>query len=1047
MASINTYQLDSVIDPNDKVIGTDGTLGVDAGKTKNFTVSSLQTYINANAPIPGLQAVITSGNDYVSGLKRWQWNPTKFEHTDGDTGTGFAISGNEGFVLTNDAGFVTGRSSLGISQVQVGNGSLYKTTILGTNATLNRTINLPNSSGTFALLSDLPSSTPWNLESGTGINYVAGNVGIGTVSGTDALTVNGQILSTSIETGSILVEGNATIDQDLTAGTVTAATVTATTLSGNLVGTIDTTTTGTTQPSTTDNNLLATTAFVQDLLGDIVSGLQFQELWDANTDTPDLSGATPSNGDFWIVQVPGTTNLSGITSWAVGDWAIYIVPSGGGTAFWQKVDNTTGISGTGTGNQVTKWSGSGASTTLTDGIITDNGTNVGIGTTVPTAKLDVSGSVVIQNALTVDNDATFNSEVNVGTTNIIGGSISLTSNSLNKLHIVDTNVIEVLGDGGVNLKSSDGLTLSVSDLFEFKGSNGINIYNGASLTASLSVSQITANRTYQFPDDSGTLALFTDIPSGLINGAGTAGYITKWQDVDTLNDSVLFELSDKIGLGTITPTAQLETTEDILVNGITVGKGAHDVANTNSFGNTTVGLNALDNNTTGYQLTSVGNDALKVNTTGTANSAIGYRSLYSNTTGDQNIGIGSGALYSNTTGSSNIAIGNNSIKNSNGDKNVSVGEQALLWKVGGDGAVAIGWRSGYVTHEDPANNVTTVNNSVFVGNETKPLASSSTHEIIIGGLAKGLGNNTAVIGSELYTTKTRLHGNVGIGTDAPTAQIHTTENILVHDVMSVGIGSTIYTTTDASYVSARRSVAIGEEALDSNQYAFHNIAIGYKAMTDTLGAVGVNNTSGSYSIAIGSWALQNNTYGRYNSAIGYKSLEYNTGTEELGDGSFNTAMGTFSLNRNRLGQSNTGFGSSVLFSNQDGDQNTALGRSAGHYYFDTPNLGSLTNTNQGLFLGENSKALANNSVNEIVIGYDAVGLGSNTTAIGNSSITKTRIHGSVGIGTDAPASSLEVAAGDVEVSTVAKGFILKSPDGTRFRIAVANDGTLSASAV
>lgn len=36
--------------------------------------------------------------------------------------------------------------------------------------------------------------------------------------------------------------------------------------------------------------------------------------------------------------------------------------------------------------------------------------------------------------------------------------------------------------------------------------------------------------------------------------------------------------------------------------------------------------------------------------------------------------------------------------------------------------------------------------------------------------------------------------------------------------------------------------------------------------------------------------------------------------------------------------------------------------------------------------------------------------------------------------------------GNVEVTTVGSGFILKSPDGTRFKIAVANDGTLSASA-
>ena len=37
--------------------------------------------------------------------------------------------------------------------------------------------------------------------------------------------------------------------------------------------------------------------------------------------------------------------------------------------------------------------------------------------------------------------------------------------------------------------------------------------------------------------------------------------------------------------------------------------------------------------------------------------------------------------------------------------------------------------------------------------------------------------------------------------------------------------------------------------------------------------------------------------------------------------------------------------------------------------------------------------------------------------------------------------------GDVEVSTIAKGLILKSPDGTRYRVTVANGGTLSVAAV
>ncbi|MCP3685475.1 MAG: LamG domain-containing protein [bacterium] len=52
-------------------------------------------------------------------------------------------------------------------------------------------------------------------------------------------------------------------------------------------------------------------------------GLDYQGTWNASTNIPDISATSPSNGDYYKVAVAGTTNLNGITSWAVNDWVIY----------------------------------------------------------------------------------------------------------------------------------------------------------------------------------------------------------------------------------------------------------------------------------------------------------------------------------------------------------------------------------------------------------------------------------------------------------------------------------------------------------------------------------------------------------------------------------------------------------------------------------------------------------------------------------------------------------------------------------------------------
>ena len=86
----------------------------------------------------------------------------------------------------------------------------------------------------------------------------------------------------------------------------------------------------------------------------------FEGTWDARTvaegGTGNPPSVSPANGQFWIVSVDGSINLSGITDWKVGDWAIYVV-AGAGTDGWQKVDNSSVLDGIGTGGSVAGWAG------------------------------------------------------------------------------------------------------------------------------------------------------------------------------------------------------------------------------------------------------------------------------------------------------------------------------------------------------------------------------------------------------------------------------------------------------------------------------------------------------------------------------------------------------------------------------------------------------------------------------------------------------------------------------------------------------------------
>jgi hypothetical protein len=96
---------------------------------------------------------------------------------------------------------------------------------------------------------------------------------------------------------------------------------------------------------------------------------------------------------------------------------------------------------------------------------------------------------------------------------------------------------------------------------------------------------------------------------------------------------------------------------------------------------------------------------------------------------------------------------------------------------------------------------------------------------------------------------------------------------------------------------------------------------------------------------------------------------------------------------------NTVNGYNSLSLNRTGDYNTAIGHRAGSFL---ANDGNNTTSDYSVYLGANTTASADDAQNEVVIGYNAIGAGSNTIQLGNSQVTKVNTSGSLTVNSANP---------------------------------------------
>lgn len=190
-----------------------------------------------------------------------------------------------------------------------------------------------------------------------------------------------------------------------------------------------------------------------------------------------------------------------------------------------------------------------------------------------------------------------------------------------------------------------------------------------------------------------------------------------------------------------------------------------------------------------------------------------------------------------------------------------------------------------------------------------------------------------------------------------------------------------------------------------------NLAVGANALAATITG-GINNTaigsgcgsgitSGSQNTLLGYAVGTLVTTGAGNCSIGYASLNQNT------VGNYNTAMGYGAL-QNTTASNNTAVGISALGSITTGALNVGIGREAGNFHADGTT--ALTTAGSSVYIGYNSKGLNNSDSNSIVIGALAVGLGANTTVIGTSATTETKLFGQLTLNGNACISAASATA-------------------------------------
>ena len=329
--------------------------------------------------------------------------------------------------------------------------------------------------------------------------------------------------------------------------------------------------------------------------------------------------------------------------------------------------------------------------------------------------------------------------------------------------------------------------------------------------------------------------------------------------------------------------------------------------------------------------------------------------------GSNNVFIGRMAGLLTQDSTSNVFIGSTAGYNAKAEQNIYIGESAGFSNISGRYNVAIGHNAGY-------NNKVDLN--TFIGYQSGFANTSGSANTFVGertGNSNTLGSNNSFFGGTAGRDNSVGNNNTFIGQNAGQQNTSGSSNTFV------GSQAGSYTTT------GNNNTFVGDQAGILNTLGYSNAFFGDNS--------GYKNTTAYENTFIGSFSGYENKTGVENTFVGTSAGQNN------GVGSDNTYIGHRAGNSNISGSNNTLVGNSAGFNITSGSDNTFVGKNAGYYI--SNGSSAVSGSNRSVFIGTDVKSNGHNETNQIVIGYNAVGNGTNTVTIGNNDITDTYLKGTL----------------------------------------------------